>query len=196
MFDYLAGTLAKKAPTEVVVDCGGVGYLVHVSLHTSAALPAAGPVKLLVHVHQSENGQKLFGFWAELERSLFRLFQGVRGVGPTLAMNLLSHGAPEELVARLRAGDVKELTRIRGIGRKTAERLLVELKDRLPEVGAHPGPRRRREDVLAQALVSLGLTPAEAGERALRVLKEAPDEERLEVLLRACLREGGRSAAG
>lgn len=196
MFEYLNGTLVQKAPTEVVVDCGGVGYLLHVSLTTFSQLgePPA-EVKLFVHPHYAENVQRLYGFFTAEERTLYRLVQGVRGIGPALALNLLSHERPELLVERLRSGDVTALTRVKGVGRKTAERLLVELKDRLPAMTELlPGTPSHLQQTLVQALVSLGLNPSEAVQRSQRALEAQSGEADLEILLRLCLQDGARGA--
>ena len=195
MFEYFAGNLVHRAPTEVVVDCGGVGYLLLISLNTYAALPERGPVKLLAHGHYGENVRRLYGFATAEERALFRLLQGVRGVGPGLAMALLSHETPERLKELLQAGEVTRLTRVKGVGRKTAERLVVELKDRLPQVAASVGAGDL-EAVLSRALVTLGLTPSEAERRARETLRESGKEDRLEVLLRSALRASSRATSG
>ncbi len=187
MIEYLSGELVRKSPGEAVVECGGVAYLASISLKSFEALPAGGRVKLLVHCHQSEAGTRLFGFSAEGERRMFRTLIDVRGVGPSLALTLLSHEAPEPLAARIRAGDVKGLTRIKGIGTKTAERLVLELKDRLDHVSGSPlAPEH--EQLLAQALRSLGLADHEAEQRARAVVHAAAGETRLEVLLRLALK--------
>ena len=193
MFDFLRGRLASKAPTEVVIDCGGVGYLLQISLNTFGALPEDGEVQLWVQPVYTETAQRLYGFATEIERTVFRLVQGVKGIGPTLALNLMSHDRPEQMVARLRTGEVTALTRVKGIGKKTAERLLVELKDRLPAQGSETS-RPNLESVLIQALTSLGLNASEADTRCRRTLEQYPDENSVEVLLRHCLQEGVRAA--
>jgi Holliday junction DNA helicase RuvA len=187
VIDHLHGELVRKAPGEVVVECGGVGYVAAISLKAYAALPAAGRVLLLVHFHEAESGTRLFGFAEESERRMFRTLIGVRGVGPALALTLLSNDAPEGLARRIRGGDVKGLTRIKGIGTKTAERLVLELKDRLDGPGgAALVPEHER--FLGQALQSLGLSAAEAEERAHKVVGASGEERDLEVLLRLALR--------
>ena len=187
MFDFLEGELARKGPTEAVVDVNGVGYLLSISLQCFAALPASGRVKLLVHVHTNESGTRLLGFLDERERGLFKLLQSVGGVGPSMALSLLSHEAPEALAARIKAGDVKGLTRIKGIGKKTAERLVLELKDK---VVAEPGASAvaDQERLLVQALESLGLEPADGSARAKEAARALPQETRVEFLLRHALR--------
>ena len=193
MFEFLRGELARKAPTEAVLDVGGVGYLVSISLQCFTALPERGPVKLLVHVHTSDAGTRLFGFLEEGERTLFRMLQSVRGVGPGVALTLLSHEPPAALSARIHGGDVKGLTRLKGIGTKTAERLVLELKDKLV---ALPGAIEAASDerVLIQALESLGVDAPEAASRARKTLEALPQERRVEILLRHALqaRAAGR----
>src|SRR5262245_35639906 len=118
MIDYLNGALTRKSPTEIVVECGGVGYRVEISLHTYAQLPANGLLRILIHTHVTDSGQRLFGFVEDSERELFRLLQSVRGVGPTIALTLLSHEPPPRLIERLRSNDVRGLMNIKGIGKK------------------------------------------------------------------------------
>jgi Holliday junction DNA helicase RuvA len=192
VFEYLSGELVRKSPGEAVVECAGVAYLAAISLKSFEALPAGGRVRLLVHWHQSESGSRLFGFSTEGERRMFRTLLGVRGVGPALALTLLSHETPESLAARIRAGDVKGLTRIKGIGTKTAERLVLELKDRLDHVAGAPAAPEH-EQLLAQALRSLGLGDHEADQRARAVAQSAAGETRLEVLLRLALKRASSS---
>jgi Holliday junction DNA helicase RuvA len=192
VFDHLRGEIVRKTPTEAVIDVQGVGYLVTISLKCFESLPASGPATLWVHVHSSESGTRLYGFVEQEERALFRMLQGVRGVGPGVARTLLSHEAPSQLAARIRAGDVKGLMRMKGIGTKTAERLVVELRDRLGRGIAATGTEPV-EQVLGQALMSLGLDESEAARRARAVVETLPGESRVEVLLREALR--ARSAA-
>lgn len=192
MYDFLKGELARKGPTEAVVDVNGVGWLLSISAQCYAALPPRGAVTLLVHVHSNDAGTRLFGFLDEQERAFFRLLQSVRGVGPAVALTLLSHETPDVLAGRLHSGDVKGLTRIKGIGTKTAERLVLELKDKVDASLAAPLPAGH-EELVVQALKSLGLDSGEAAERARAVVKAHPDEKRVELLLRAALKS--RSAS-
>ncbi len=192
MFEFLKGELARKGPSDAVVEVHGVGYLLAISLQCYTALPASGPVRLLVHVHTTDSGTRLFGFLEESERALFRLLQSVRGIGPSVALTLLSHEPPEALAGRIRQGDVKGLTRIKGIGTKTAERLVLELKDKVGS-GVITGLPASHEELVAQALQSLGLDAAEAAARARAVVQAHPAETRVEALLRTALQ--GRTAA-
>ncbi len=193
MFDFLRGEVARKSPGEVVVDVHGVGYLLSISAQCYAALPTRGAATLLVHVHTNDSGTRLFGFVDEQERLLFRQLQGVRGIGPSVALTLLSHETPDALAGRIRAGDVKGLTRIKGIGTKTAERLVLELKD-VVAPGLIATLPASQEDSLLRALQSLGLDSGEALARTRAVLAQHPADASLEVLLRAALksRSAGR----
>lgn len=131
MIEYLEGTLAAKEPMAAVVDVGGVAFAVQISLHTHDALPAAGErVRLLTHLHVREDAMQLFGFADAAERQIFRLLQGISGIGARMALNILSGISPNDLRLRVSSGDVGALTRIPGIGKKTAERIVVELRDR------------------------------------------------------------------
>jgi Holliday junction DNA helicase RuvA len=201
---HLEGTLREKAPTRVVVAVGGVGYEVLVSLSTFAALPDEGKtVSLRVHTHVREEALQLFGFHTDLERVLFEQLIRVNGVGPKLAQAVLSGIAPPELAAALGRGDVAALCAVPGIGAKTAQRIVLDLRDRVPTLvadqataSAAPAPagtgdeERFREVV--SALVNLG-TPRARGERVAReALDEADDDAPLESVIRAALRRMAR----
>jgi holliday junction DNA helicase RuvA len=189
----LHGRILRKDPQEVVVDTGGVGYRVFIPVSTFYRLPEAGEeTQLRIHTHVREDALALFGFLSEVEHSLFEKLIGVAGVGPKLAVTILSGMEAPDLVDALRAGDVPRLVRIPGVGRKTAERLVLELKDKLPartpslDPGRASSPSTPREDVLL-ALVHLGYSRPEAERGADRALREQPDG-RFEELLRLSLR--------
>ena len=167
MIARLRGRLRERAIDEVVVDVGGVGYQVFVSAQTLAALPGEGAdVDLFTVTHAREDALQLFGFADAAERSLFRLLQSVSGIGPKLALNILSGIATPDLHEAIRRRDLARLTMIPGVGKKTAERICVELAEKLPALPAE-APQRHdgRDDVAAQAvsaLVNLGFRPVEA----------------------------------
>ena len=132
MIAYLSGTLAEKKPTEATIDVGGIGYLVLIPTSTFEKLPDVGKAcKLMTHHHVREDAETLFGFATADEREVFRGMIKVSGVGPKLALAALSAMRPDELRQYVASGDVSLLTRIPGVGRKTAERLVVELRDKL-----------------------------------------------------------------
>ncbi len=190
MISYLHGKLAEAAPTHVVVDCGGVGYSVFIPLSSYDKLPAkGGDVKLLTyhHVNGQDGTQQLFGFATADERDMFLLLISISGIGPRLACNILSSASITGLRNAIAAGDVKTLSSLRGIGKKTAERLVVELKDK---VGAQPSATttdpRLSDAVLA--LVSLGFKQVDAHRAVLAVAERLGAKASVEELVRAALR--------
>src|ERR1700693_5176243 len=172
MIGQLRGRLADKRPNQVMVDVGGVGYLVAVPLSTFAALGELHTeVTLLIHTHVREDALSLYGFLSSREKHFFELLLGASGVGPSLALKILSGMSVEELVPAIRTGDLSRLTKIPGVGRKTAERMVVELKDKLEAVAveaakpAAASPAGVEADVIS-ALVNLGYD-ARAAENAV-----------------------------
>jgi len=189
----LEGTLVEKAPDAIVVDVHGVGYELRVPLSTFFALPDEGKVvRLRVHTHVREDAFWLFGFATDLERALFRLLLGASGVGPKLALAILSGLSVERLVAALRAGDLPALVGIPGVGKKTAERMVVELRDRVGALELAPEPAGpARDDVSASAesaLVNLGYPRAHAEKAVRRALESLPESPGLEALIKEALR--------
>ena len=190
MIASLTGTLAEKSPERLVVDVGGVGYLVHVSLQTFADLPpASANVRLLVHTEVREDAIELFGFLHAAEQTLFHLLRKVKGLGPRTAMGVLSGMPAKELAATISNGDAARLQTIPGVGKKFAERIVVECRDGAAALaaGARPQPAAPAGGVLGEAvsaLVNLGYKRPEA-ERAVERLGRpaAPLEE----LIRAAL---------
>src|SRR6202045_2174024 len=162
MIGQLRGHLADKRPNQVLVDVGGVGYLVQVPLSTYASLGELHTeVTLLIHTHVREDAFSLYGFLSSREKHFFELLLSASGVGPSLALKILSGMSVEELVPAIRGGDLARLTRIPGVGRKTAERIVVELKDKLDAVAIEAqkptaaSPAGAEADVVS-ALVNLG----------------------------------------
>ena len=192
MIGLLRGRLLEKRPNQVILDVGGVGYLVAVPLSTFASLGELhAEVTLLIYTHVREDVLALYGFLSAREKHLFELLLGASGVGPTLALKILSGMNVEELVPAIRTGDLGRLTRIPGVGRKTAERMVVELKDKLEAVTAEAGqaaaasPAGAEADVKS-ALVNLGYDER-AAESAVREAKHETRSTNFEQLLRASL---------
>ena len=204
MIASLRGTLLEKTPGACVLEVGGVGYLVQVSSHTATGLPAAGqPVFLRTRQIVREDSVQLFGFAAAEELELFDLMIAVSGVGPRLALAVLSGLRPQALRRAIREEQVGLLTSVPGIGKKTAERLVVELRDKLealPALGSAEPPRdggllprsERWNDAVA-ALTRLGYTAAQAQE-AVRRVAGAEEDQSLEQLVRRALALLGRPA--
>jgi Holliday junction DNA helicase RuvA len=190
MIAHLSGSLSSKAPEEVVIDVAGVGFQVIVSLHTFYRLPEPGqPVRLLTYTHVREDSLQLFGFGDTGERALFLLLIGVAGVGPKLGINILSGMPAEELVEALDAGDVARLVSIPGVGKKTAERLVLELREKMSLHKARAGGAARPAGVEGEAvsaLLNLGYRRADA-ERAVKAAAVAAGAD-LEKLIRDALR--------
>ena len=172
MIGKLTGILGDKNPPEVLVDCHGVGYEVQVPMSTFYNLPAQGEkVSLLTHFVVREDAQILFGFGTALERSVFRQLIKVSGVGPKMALGVLSGMAVDDLVQAVSAQDAARLVKVPGIGKKTAERLLLELKGKLgADMGAPASVHSGSQSDIQQALVALGYSDKEAA----AVLKTLP----------------------
>jgi Holliday junction DNA helicase RuvA len=191
MIAHLRGKLLAKHPNQAVVETGGVGYDVTISVPTFSDLPAAGTeVALHIHTHVREDAIALYGFLRLTEKALFEKLITVSGIGPTLAIKILSGMAADEMVGAIRGNDVARLTRIPGIGRKTAERMVLELRDKLPEAGpvtapAAPAMSATQEDVLS-ALVNLGYQRA-AAEKALAVATKDGKNGSFDLLFREAL---------
>jgi Holliday junction DNA helicase RuvA len=195
----LRGTLVEKAPSRLIVDVAGVGYDVHVPLSTFYVLGEAGtPVSLRIHTHVREEVIALYGFVTALEQELFERLIGISGIGPKLALAVLSGIEPLQLITAIRLQDVARLTAIPGIGKKTAERIGLELKDRLPavlEAGGQAQVSQAPEDQLRSdllsALLNLGYQRSAAEKAIENTLKAVPDavfEEALKEVLRLLMR--------
>jgi Holliday junction DNA helicase RuvA len=197
MIAYVSGVLVSKKPTEVIVDVGGIGYRVLVPTSTFEQLPATGKkVHLTTFHHVREDAEMLYGFARESEYVVFGMMLAVSGVGPKLALAALSALPPDEIRERILEGDAALLTRIPGVGRKTAERMIVELRDRFEKMdssdAASPAgaaaPSAFRADALA-ALEALGLSGSAADKAVRAVLKKNPDLTSAEDIIRLALRE-------
>jgi Holliday junction DNA helicase RuvA len=192
MIAQLRGTLADKRPNQVLVDVGGVGYLVHIPVSTFYALgDLHSNVTLLIHTQVREDAISLYGFLSSREKHLFELLISASGVGPVLALKILSGMSVDDLVPAVRAGDLVRLTRIPGVGRKTAERMVVELRDKL---AAMETPQRTpsattisgENGEVVFALINLGYDRSVA-EKALEDVKQNGSSNDFEPLLRASL---------
>lgn len=175
MIAHISGKLIAKHPNQAIVEAGGIGYDITITVPTFAALPALGvTVALHIHTHVREDALALFGFLQMEEKKLFERLLQVSGIGPKLAITILSGMAAGDMVGAIRGGDLARLTRIPGIGKKTAERMVLELRDKLAAFGeaeARPVASAVEEDVLS-ALVNLGYQRP-AAERALAAATHA-----------------------
>lgn len=197
MIGLLRGKLIDKRPNQVLLDVAGVGYQVQIPLSTFAELaPLHTETTLLIYTHVREDVLALYGFVTAREKQCFELLISASGVGPSLALKILSGMSIEQLVPAIRKGDLVQLTRIPGVGRKTAERIVVELRDRLapidvPETGK-PATRSQLESDVASALVNLGYDERSV-EKAIEKARTDGDGD-FSKLLRASLQILGSSA--
>lgn len=197
MIGALRGKLIDKRPNQILVDVGGVGYQVLVPLSTFAGLGTLhAETTLLIHTHVREDQISLYGFLTAREKQCFELLISASGVGPSLALKILSGMGIDELVPAIRKGDLLQLVRIPGVGRKTAERIVVELRDKLVVVdvaeAGKPATRSQLESDVASALVNLGYD-ARSVEKAIEKARASGDGQ-FETLLRNALQVLGGSA--
>jgi holliday junction DNA helicase RuvA len=192
MIGLLRGRLLEKRPNQVILDVGGVGYLVAIPLSTFAAMGELhAEVTLLIHTHVREDALSLYGFLSQREKHFFELLLGASGVGPSLALKILSGMNVDELVPAIRTGDLAKLTKIPGVGRKTAERMVVELKDKLEAVtieAEKPAPASPAgvEADVKSALINLGYDERSADAAVAEGKREAGTPN-FEKLLRSAL---------
>lgn len=199
MIGRIVGTLIEKSPPELLVDVSGIGYELSASMTTIYDLPAVGEkVVLYTHFQVKEDSHTLYGFIDKAERALFRVLIKVNGIGPKMALAVLSSMSSEELVANVQESDVTALTKIPGVGKKTAERLIIELRDKLGQAAKNDlfstptvlrqvqaDPRQEAE----AALISLGYKPQEAAKAIAAVpVDGASSEEVIRAALKGMLR--------
>ena len=191
MITQIRGRLVEKNPTYAVVDCNGVGYLLHISLHTFSALPEEENVTLYTHLSIREDAHTLFGFSSKMEREVFLLLVSVSGVGPSTARTMLSSMTAQEIQHAIASEDVKLIQSVKGIGAKTAQRIIVDLKDKIvkifgvDEVSVVQNNTNKEEAL--SALEVLGFSRKQAEKVVLNILKETPDVS-IEKLIKLALK--------
>nr|WP_315147586.1 Holliday junction branch migration protein RuvA [uncultured Flavobacterium sp.] len=191
MIAHLQGKLVEKTPTQVVIDCGGVGYHVNISLHTYSLLPSTDYIKLFTHLQIKEDSHTLFGFVEKSEREIFKLLLSVSGIGASIARTMLSSLDPKQITNAIASGDVVTIQSIKGIGSKTAQRVILDLKEKvlklydLDEVSMSQSNTNRDEAL--SALEVLGFV-RKASERVVeKIIKEAP-ESTVEFIIKQALK--------
>lgn len=193
MFAYLKGVLSYKDPTTAIVDVSGVGYQVNIPLSTYEALPRLNEqVKLLIYHYVREDTQMLFGFASQEEKDLFLMLISVSGIGPKMALGILSGTTPAQFRERITSGDLKALTLIPGIGIKTAKRIVIELREKLIGIdeeipGAAVGGMAQVSDEALKALLSLGYRRYEALKALRKAYKEIGDGEPVEKYIKSAI---------
>ncbi|WP_417354054.1 Holliday junction branch migration protein RuvA [Flavobacterium sp.] len=179
MIAHLQGRLVEKTPTEVVIDCNGVGYQVNISLHTFSLLPDSENIRLYTFLQVKEDAHTLFGFMEKAERELFKLLISVSGVGAGTARTMLSSLEPKQIINAIASGDVATIQSIKGIGAKTAQRVILDLKDKvlkvydLGEVSVS-GYNTNKDEALS-ALEVLGFNKKAAEKVVDKIVSENPD---------------------
>jgi len=187
MIAHLRGRILEKHPSHLILEAAGVGYQITISVPSFSGLPSEGAeVSLYIHTHVREDTLSLYGFLRREEKQLFERLIGVSGIGPKLAITVLSGIAADALVTALRGNDITVLTRIPGVGKKTAERMMLELRDKLEGLAAAPapGPAMRVEEDVVSALVNLGYQRTPAEHAAKRAVERAGNGASFEQIFR------------
>lgn len=192
MIAHLNGKLSEAYPTHLIVECGGVGYKVNISLNSFSKFEKTGDIKIFTHLIVREDAQILYGFHSKNERELFLKLISVNGVGPASAMMMLSSLEPEEIIAAIESADAKKLQTVKGIGAKTAQRIIIDLKDKLEGDELNFGSfntnsKNKSKFEALSALEVLGI-PSRTADKVLEIiLKEFPDAE-ADVLVKETLK--------
>ncbi len=180
MITHIKGRLVEKNPTDVVIDCAGVGYILHISLHTFSLLPEGENLKLYTHLQIKEDSHTLFGFAEKSEREIFRLLISVSGIGASTARTMLSSLHPDQIKESIATNDVATIQSIKGIGAKTAQRVMIDLKDKILKVynidEVSVLQSNTNKDEALSALETLGFNRKLAEKAIDRVLKTTPKE--------------------
>jgi Holliday junction DNA helicase RuvA len=192
MIAYLDGELKDVSPTQVILEVGGVGYAVHISLYTYEQIQHQKAIKLFTHLHIKEDAHTLYGFSGKDERELFLKLIAVSGIGPGTARMVLSSMAPQELTQAILAEDENRIKSIKGIGPKSAKRLILEMKDKVsasgPVAESIPGlPRNTMQEEALSALVMLGFARPASEKAITKVFKIQPDIASVEALIKLAL---------
>lgn len=179
MITHLQGRLVEKNPTDVVIDCNGVGYLVNISLHTYSLLPTTENIRLFTFLQVKEDAHTLYGFVEKQERELFKLLLSVSGIGANIARTMLSSLAPTQIIQAIASNDVVTIQGIKGIGAKTAQRVILDLKDKVLKVysldDVSSAPYNTNKDEALSALEVLGFNRKNAEKVIDKICNEAPN---------------------
>ena len=191
MIAHLQGKLVEKSPTQIIIDCGGVGYHVNISLHTYSLLPSTDFIKVYTHLQIKEDAHTLFGFIEKSEREIFRLLLSVSGIGASIARTMLSSLDPKQITNAIASADVVTIQSIKGIGSKTAQRVILDLKEKvlklydLDEVSMSQSNTNRDEAL--SALEVLGFVRKTSEKIIEKIVKEDPDAS-VETIIKKALK--------
>lgn len=179
MIAHIQGRLVEKSPTDVVIDCNGVGYHLHISLHTFSLIPNSENIKLFTHLQIKEDAHTLFGFVEKSEREIFKLLLSVSGIGASIARTMLSSMEPKQILQAIASGDVVSIQSIKGIGTKTAQRVILDLKEKVLKVydldEVSMSSNNTNKDEALSALEVLGFNKKLAEKAVEKIVRESPD---------------------
>lgn len=191
MITHIEGRLIEKNPTDVVIDCNGVGYFINISLHTFSQLPEGENVKLYTHLQVREDAHTLYGFSGIVEREIFRLLISVSGIGASTARTMLSSLAPDQVIEAIASGDVATIQSVKGIGSKTAQRVLLDLKDKILKVyglsGISASPSNTNKNEALSALETLGFARKQVEKVCDKIVMENPQAS-VETIIKMALK--------
>ncbi|MFC0603824.1 Holliday junction branch migration protein RuvA [Winogradskyella pulchriflava] len=181
MITHLEGKLVEKNPTDIVIDCNGVGYFINISLHTFSQIPDREHLKLYTYLQVREDSHSLYGFSSKTEREIFKLLISVSGIGANTARTMLSSLTPEQVKEGIASEDVALIQSVKGIGAKTAQRVIIDLKDKVLKVYGIDElsltPNNRNKDEALSALDVLGFNKKQSEKVVDRILKVQPDAQ-------------------
>jgi Holliday junction DNA helicase RuvA len=191
MITHLQGKLVEKNPTDIVIDCNGVGYFVNISLHTFSQLPSDENVKLFIHLQVREDSHTLFGFSSKVEREVFRLLISVSGVGASIARTMLSSLSPEQVMEAIAQNNLAAIQSVKGIGSKTAQRVVLDLKDKIIKVygldNVSSVSNNTNKNEALSALETLGFARKQAEKICDTIVKKDPDAS-IETIIKQALK--------
>ncbi len=191
MITHIQGRLVEKNPTDVVIDCNGVGYFINISLHTFSEIPQSENVKLFTHLLVREDSHTLYGFSSVAEREIFRLLISVSGVGASIARTMLSSLAPEQVLDAISQNDITTIQSVKGIGAKTAQRVVLDLKDKILKVyglsSISAGISNTNKNEALSALETLGFVRKQSEKVVDSIVKENPQAS-VEMIIKQALK--------
>ena len=191
MITHIQGRLVEKSPTDVVIDCNGIGYFINISLHTFSELPKSENVKLFTHLQVREDAHILYGFTTVAEREIFRLLISVSGVGASTARSMLSSLAPEQVIDAIAQNDLPTIQSVKGIGTKTAQRVVLDLKDKILKVyglsSISTGSSNTNKNEALSALETLGFVRKQSEKVVDKIVNENPQAS-IEMIIKQALK--------
>jgi Holliday junction DNA helicase RuvA len=191
MITHVSGKLVEKSPTSVVVDCNGIGYFIHISLHTFSQLTDDEHIKLFTHFQVKEDAQQLYGFVTSSEREIFRLLISVSGIGANTARTMLSSLTPKQVREGIASEDVALIQSVKGIGLKTAQRVIIDLKDKVLKIydidDSITTSNNTNKDEALSALEVLGFAKKQSERVVVKILSQTPDAS-VELIIKEALK--------